>query len=428
MDVLVLDDSRGNGYRDDYHYGEALNFPRRTDINMPISYPSRPHSRAAAIVLAFLIAACNGGPADHPIDQLIAQYYGASDEPGLALMVVKDGEVVYRRAHGVANVNTGVAITAESNFRLASVTKQMTALSVMLLSDQGLLDLDAPLTDLFPGFPQIGASVTPRMPVFHTSGLWAYESLVDSIEPDRRERLLLGQEQLLDADVLELIKGTDSTYFPPGTAYRYNNTGYALLALLVEQTSGVSFPQFLKENIFEPLGMTNTIAYAHDEIEVPNRVYGHSATDSGWAVTDQSHTSAVLGDGGIYSSLADLEKWYQFLSGANNLGLSHESYTRYFAPGTLADGSEVRTRDAEEASDTDSEETLLASISYAFGWMIGEHEGERMHFHTGSSIGFRHTVLWKASERLYVVLLTNRNEAYSEFVEAVFGYFLKSVH
>ncbi len=378
----------------------------------------------AVVSIALLVNACSGGPTAHPIDRLISQHFGTVDDPGLALMVVKDGEVTFQRTRGIANLDTGDTITPQSNFRLASVTKQMTALSVMLLSDRGMLDLDAPLTDFFPDFPALGASVTPRMLVHHTSGLIAYESLVDSIETSRRERLLSGEEQLVDADVLELIKRTDSTYFTPSTEYRYSNTGYALLALLVEQTSGVGFPQFLKENIFSPLGMTNTVAYAHDGIEVSNRVFGHTNAEAGWLVTDQSSTSAVLGDGGVYSSLGDLAKWYEFLDGANKLGLSAAAYEEYFAPGVFADGSMVEIANTPQAVDVDTDSSILTSNSYAFGWRVGEHDGERIHVHTGSSIGFRHTVLWKASERLYLVLLTNRSAAHSEFAEEAFAYFL----
>jgi CubicO group peptidase (beta-lactamase class C family) len=399
-----------------------------TGLGMKSDNRPRYMQHAAALLFALAVSACNGGSNDHPIDQLIAQYYGTSDEPGLALMVVKGGEVTFQRTRSIANLDTGDTITPQSNFRLASVTKQMTALSVMLLSNQGRLDLDAPLTDLFPDFPAIGASVTPRMLVHHTSGLFAYESLVDSIEPNRRERLLSGQEQLVDADVLQLIKRTDTTYFTPGTEYRYSNTGYALLALLVEQTSGVSFPQFLKENVFEPLGMVNTIAYAHDGIEVPDRVFGHTSSEAGWLVTDQSHTSAVLGDGGVYSSLADLAKWYEFLDGANDLGLSEAAYEEYFAPGVFADGSMVETANTPQAADVETDNSILTTNSYAFGWRVGEHNGGRIHIHTGSSTGFRHTVMWKALGRLYVVLLTNRSVAHTEFVEDAFPYFLDAEH
>ena len=239
------------------------------------------------------------------INELVKQHFGTEHEPGVAIMVVKDGDIAYQLTRGIANINTRERITPQSNFRLASVTKHMTALAVLMLSDWGKVDLDVSLNEFFPDFPQYGDKITPRMLIHHTSGLLAYESL---IKADEKTPLVGDQpiEQVVDADVLELIKKTDQTYFTPGTDWRYSNTGYALLALIIEKASSVSFPQFLKHNIFDPLGMTNTLAYAHDSIEVSHRAYGHSRTENGWEVTDQSPTSAVLGDGGVYSSLIDL--------------------------------------------------------------------------------------------------------------------------
>jgi len=361
----------------------------------------------------------------HPVDQLIAQYYGTNLEPGLAFMVVRNGDVIYQHTSGIANLNTGETITAQSNFRLASVTKQMTALAVLMLSDWGKLDLDAPLTVYFPGFPSFGEGITPRMLIHHISGLVEYESLGSLLEPDKLERIISGQVQIVDADVLEVIMKTDRTHFTPGTEFRYSNTGYALLALLVEQASGTSFPEFLKRNIFEPLGMENTLVYAHDEIEILHRAYGHSKTANGWEVTDQNETSAVLGDGGVYSSLEDMKKWFAFLDGQNTLNLSEQAYKDYFSSGYFRDGSEIviKPRPGNENSTN-----LLVPRSYGYGWMIGEYENARIHHHGGASIGFRHMLLRSSKARLYVVVLTNRNKSYEEFDELAFRHFVETIN
>jgi len=358
----------------------------------------------------------------HPIDQLIAQYYGTGPEPGLAFMVVKNGDVVYQHTSGIANLNTGEAITAQSNFRLASVTKQMTALAVLMLSDRGNLDLDAPLTDYFRGFPCFGRGITPRMLIHHTSGLLEYESLGPLLEPDKLERIISGQEQIVDADVLEVIMKTDRTHFTPGTEFRYSNTGYALLALLVEQASGTSFPKFLKSNIFEPLGMENTLVYAHDDVEIPHRAYGHSKTENGWKVTDQNETSAVLGDGGVYSSIDDMKKWFAFLDGHTTLNLSEQAYKDYFSSGFFSDGSEITIKPRPGNANSTN---LLIPRSYGYGWMIGEYGNTRTHHHGGASIGFRHMLFRSSKAHLYVVVLTNRNEAYEEFDELAFRHFVE---
>jgi len=173
----------------------------------------------------------------HPVDRLITESFGAEHEPGLALMVVKDGEVIFQRTRGIANMNTGEKITAQSNFRLASITKHMTALATLMLSDWGDLDLDTPLVDFFPGFPAFGKDITPRMLIHHTSGLLEYESLMGAVKDDPLSGDQL-MDQVVDADVLDLIKTADHTYFESGTEHRYNNTGYALLALLPKYPTG----------------------------------------------------------------------------------------------------------------------------------------------------------------------------------------------
>jgi CubicO group peptidase (beta-lactamase class C family) len=366
----------------------------------------------------------DGAVDPHPVDRWIANFYGSDLEPGLALMVIEDGDVIFQRTSGIASLKTGDVLTPQSNFRLASVTKHMTALSVLMLSDWGKLNLDAPLTDYFPGLPEFGASISPRMLIHHTSGLIDHDTLGHLLDPKRVDRLASGQEQLLDSDVLALIEKTDKTYFKPGTEFRYSNTGYALLALLVEKTSGVSFPLFLKENVFAPLGMKNTLVYAHDAIEVKSRVYGHSKTEKGWALTDQNYSSAILGDGGVYCSLEDLQQWFKFLDGKKKLNMSDRAFDEYFSPGTWGDGSMIKLPTKKKPALASPRNTIFLPESYGFGWTLGKHEGTRIHFHGGASIGFRHMLLRQSKSRLYIVLLTNRNKVDKEFVEPVFGHFL----
>jgi len=186
--------------------------------------------------------------------------------------------------------------------------------------------------------------------------------------------------QVRDADVLTFITGTDSLYFPPGTDYRYSNTGYALLALIIEAKSGHSFPDFLRTRIFEPLGMDGSVAFIDGVNEVANRAFGYSVKGDEVGFSDQSQTSAVLGDGGIYSSLNDLYRWDQALYGD---GLVSDSLmTLVFTPG-LSD--------------------------YGFGWRIDTHQGHLRYGHTGSTRGFRTVIHRYPDAELTVVILTNRN-------------------
>jgi CubicO group peptidase (beta-lactamase class C family) len=218
-------------------------------------------------------------------------------------MVIKNGEIIFQKGYGLANIELKQPVIETTNFRLASVTKQFTAMSILLLIERGKLKYNTALKEIFPDFPEFGSKINIKHLLQHTSGLIDYEDLIhDSVTI-----------QLKDKDVLELMMKTNSTYFEPGSQHKYSNSGYALLALTVEKISGKPFRDFLYDNIFKPLEMENTIAFENNINEVTNRAYGYTITENGIDLTDQSITSAVLGDGGIYSSLNDLYLWDQSL-------------------------------------------------------------------------------------------------------------------
>jgi CubicO group peptidase (beta-lactamase class C family) len=216
----------------------------------------------------------------------------------------------------------------------------------------------------------------------HTSGLLAYEDLLPS-------RTTL---PVLDADVLAILRQQDHTYFPPGTQFRYSNSGYALLACIVEKVSGLRFADFLAQNIFRPLGMRETFLNLRDRpVRSQRRAYGYSRREKGFERTDQSRTSYVLGDGGIYSSTADLAKWERAL-------LSK----RLLPAATL------------EMAMSEQTTTARPDVGYGFGWYVGKHREHRAVWHEGSSIGFRNFYLRVPEKRLAVIVLSNRNEARPE--------------
>jgi CubicO group peptidase (beta-lactamase class C family) len=205
----------------------------------------------------------------------------------------------------------------------------------------------------------------------HTSGLIDYEPFV----PEDSER------QIVDREVLDLMMQQDHTYFPPGSEHRYSNSGYAVLAMVVEEVSGRSFADFLNENIFEPLGMHDTVAHREGVSVIANRAYGYHVGETGAELSDQSPWSAVLGDGGIYTSVLDLAKWDQ----------------------ALYDNPFVRPQLLETAFTPGLED-------YGFGWRIDEYHGHRRMHHEGSTIGFRNFMQRFPDERLTVIVLTNRRE------------------
>jgi len=232
--------------------------------------------------------------------------------PGLAVLIRKDGRTLFEKGYGLADLRTKRRIDAQTNFRLASVSKQFTAAAIMLLVRQGKLPIDATIADVLPGFPAYGRQMTIRQLLNHTSGLEDYERLMERAgEGGARWS---ATRQIRDAEVLALLEKETSTKYPPGTRWAYSNSGYVLLGLIVAKTSGQPFEEFLRERIFEPLGMNHTLAFVEGRNEVPNRAFGYSKDGDGFRETDQSPTSATLGDGGVYSNLEDLAKWDEALT------------------------------------------------------------------------------------------------------------------
>lgn len=305
------------------------------------------------------------------IDDLMRDYEG--DAPGASVLVLVDGKPVVRRAYGLAVVETGERTTPQTNYRLASVTKQFTAGAILLLAEDGHLAIDNSVRRWLPSLPEAADAVTIRHLLTHTSGLVDYEDLIPEGTLD----------QLRDADVLRLLESEERTYFAPGSEYRYSNSGYALLALIVERVSGDTFATFLRRRIFEPLGMESSLAYEAGVSEVPHRSFGYSQIDGRWVRTDQSVTSAILGDGGVYSSIDDLAKW--------DAALYDE---RLFRRATLAAAFSPATKTDE------------ADVQYGFGWRI---TGEAL-WHSGETIGFRNVIIRYPQRRVTVVVLTNRDE------------------
>jgi CubicO group peptidase (beta-lactamase class C family) len=313
---------------------------------------------------------------EQTIDKIMADF-ASLDGPGASVLVMDHDSVVFKKAYGLASVKDQTLITTATNFRLASVTKQFTAMAILLLKEQGKLSLDDKILKFFPDFPLYGKEITVRNLLNHTSGLIDYEDFV----PDTQTY------QVLDADCLKLMFKAESLYFPAGTQYRYSNTGYALLALIVERTSGKRYADFVKENIFDKTGMTTSVAYENGISTVSDRAYGHSLMDGKWIETDQSNTSAVLGDGGIYSNVEDMSRW---TSAIWNYQLIPESLQKQaWADARVKDGS---------------------PIPYGMGWHTEMYRGIHHPHHAGSTRGFRNHILVFPERKFMVVILTNRNQ------------------
>lgn len=325
-----------------------------------------------SLSFVLLLAGCTASPVSNQqrLAEIFSDYVG-NDVPGAAVLVIHDGQKVLKGTFGMAKLDPREPVGSNTNFRLASMTKQFTAMSILILVDREVLRLDDPLRTILPELPEFADQITVTHLLQHTSGLLDYEDFVPADSAT----------QVSDADVLDILAATDSTYFRPGTEFRYSNSGYALLALIVERKSGLPFAEFLTENIFAPLGMDNSVAHQEEVSTVPNRAYGYTLTEEGVENTDQSPTSAVLGDGGIYSSLDDLYRWDQALY--TDTLVSADLMEKAFTPGLG---------------------------NYGFGWRIDTYEGLRRYHHSGSTSGFRNFIQRFPDERLTVIILTNRAE------------------
>ena len=310
--------------------------------------------------------------------------------PGAAVLVLQHGRVVFERGYGVAELSSGAKITAKTNFRLASVSKQFTAMAIMLLVHDGKLHYDDHLTDVFPDFPPYGKTITIRNLLQHTSGLKDYEDLMPPTNP----AVPVEQIQIQDAGVLELLKKETATKFAPGTKWEYSNSGYVLLGVIVQKVSGKSFPDFLRERIFIPLGMTNTVAYVRGRNEVSNRAFGHSQEGGKWKQTDQSPTSATLGDGGIYSSLEDLAKWDRALR--EHTLLSAREMQVAMTPVKVSGGQPTEPDGSPAA--------------YGFGWFLNPYKGHQRMWHYGETVGFRTAIQRFEQDDLTIIILCNRSD------------------
>ena len=342
------------------------------------------------------------GAARAKIDSLFATLVSGRS-PGIAVLVRKNGRTFFERGYGVRDLRTFANIDAKTNFRLASLTKQFTAMAVMLLVRDGKLRYDEKLTDIFPDFPAYGQKIRIRQLLTHTSGLPDYEELMNEFETAKGPTWTAAR-QIQDEEVLDLLKRQTHGKFAPGTSWWYSNSGYVLLGLVIAKVSGEPFEEFLDERIFMPLHMYDTRVYVSGKNTVPDRAYGYTRDGNKFIETDQSATSATLGDGGVYSNLGDLAKWDAALDKDALLG--RKDMKAALTRAKLADGS--GTYWPAEPSDDNLDPGK--PVSYGFGWFLDPYKGRARMWHFGSTMGFRTMIERLPREKLTVILLCNRTD------------------
>jgi len=312
------------------------------------------------------------------VDALFAPW-DRPDVPGAAVAVVKDGEIVYQRGYGIANLEYDIPITPATVFLVASVSKQFTAFAVAMLADQGLLSLDDDVRQYVPEMPDYGKPITIRHLIHHTSGL-----------RDEFDLLAMAGYHMDDVitkeAILELAYRQQALNFSPGAEHLYSNTGYTLLAEIVERVTGQSFRAWTTEHLFEPLGMAHSHFHDDHQMIVKNRAQGYAQKGEG-GYKKQVVNYASVGASGLYSTVEDLARWLNnFEDGAVG------------GPRVLA---QVNTRGRLANGDT---------LSYAFGQYVGAYKGLVRVSHGGSHRGSRTYLIRFPTKRLAVILLSNLDE------------------
>ena len=305
--------------------------------------------------------------------------YTASGSPGCAVSVSRDGTTLLQRGYGLADLEQGIAITPQTAFYAASVSKQFTAAAIGLLVIRGQLSLDANVRDFVPEVPDYGTPITVRHLVHHTSGLRDYLNLSPmSGSPE--------DEPLSEADFLSMVSRQRGVNFAPGLKYSYSNTGYVLLSLIVRRVSGLSLREFSTKELFVPLGMTNTVFRDNHTALIPRRATAYDSIDGGFRVRVPGFD--LVGDGGLFTTAEDLAKWDPTTldRALNANGLAALMLT----PGRLTSG-----------------ETQF----YAMGLNLGTYRGVPIVRHGGSYGGYRAEYAVIPSASLTIALLCNTRSA-----------------
>jgi CubicO group peptidase (beta-lactamase class C family) len=324
-------------------------------------------------------------------------------EPGLAAVVKRNGMVVFEQGYGVRKLGTQYNVDAKTNFRLASVTKEFTAMAIMLLVKDGKVRYDQRLTELFPEFPAYGKNITVRNLLSHTTGLPDYEDLMEQEEKKSGPRWS-AHHQIQDDEVLALLEKQAAGKFAPGTSWAYSNSGYVVLGLIVAKAPGMPYRVFLQKRIFDPVGMKHSVVFQEGKNEVSQRAYGNSKENGKLVETDQSATSATLGDGGAYSNLRDLAKWDEALQ--NHTLLSEKEMAPALIPVKLLDGSEPHW-----PKEPDGDNLAPGKpVGYGFGWFLDPYNGHARMWHAGSTMGFRTVIQRFTADRVTIVILCNRTD------------------
>jgi D-alanyl-D-alanine carboxypeptidase len=309
------------------------------------------------------------------VERMVVDAYPDNTAPGAAVLLAKDGQILYRRGIGMANLEHQVPLKPDMPFRLASLTKPLTSTAILMLVESGQLALTDPLNHLLPDYPMDETTITLEHLLTHTSGISEYTELPEWWAINRQD---VSVDQLMD-----LFK-TLPHAFAPGTRWAYCNSGYVLLGAIIEEISGTSYAEFLAEHIFTPLKMSSTSYEATASRIIPHMVNGYSRAPPAYVHAEYVSLSHLYAAGGLISTLDDLCRWFTALYAGNML--SAETLRRMWTPYMLADGRSSR---------------------YGYGWWLSECQGQPAVEHYGSLPGYANYLLALPDDGILIIILSN---------------------
>ena len=306
-------------------------------------------------------------------DQLLINEF-KPDEPGAVVLVSKKGQIVYKKAFGIANLEFNIPMQVDNVFWIASIGKQFTAIAILQLMEQGKLSLQDEITKFLPDYPTQGAKITIEHLLTHTSGIHNFSGMRD---PEKKLAL-----DCTPQEVIDFFKNLPMQ-FSPGTKWEYNNSGYFLLGYIIEKITGIPYPKYIEEKIFKPLGMASTL-YASDKKIIKNRVGAYTLTNNGFLNTTSRNITNVYSAGAIQSTVDDFFKWQQAILSFQLV--KKETLDKAFSRYTLKDGTKV---------------------DYGYGWRLGYVYENPSIWHGGLISGFGTMELYLPDQDVFVAVFSN---------------------
>ncbi len=310
---------------------------------------------------------------EEDIDQLIKTMFSDPKAPGGAFLVSRNGKAIYKKAFGKANLELDVKMTTDSIFQIGSMTKQFTAVAILILEEQGKLSVNDSVSVFVPNFPN-GENITISHLLSHTSGIKDFTRM-KSISK-------IAKKTMTPRDMVDFFKN-EPVDFWPGEKFKYNNSGYVLLGYLVEMVSGESYESFIEKNIFDRVDMKNSY-YANDRKVIVNRAYGYHKKSHGFVNKTIISYSVPFSSGALMSTLGDMLKWQQALN--HNQLLKPETLSKAFSRKKLSNGEK---------------------INYGYGWHIKNIGDTPSLEHGGSIFGYKSMGVYLPEEGIYVLGFSN---------------------